>query len=102
MKQAGKIYTQISLPIEVKVSLADCVAVPMCTLTPKQLEKHEYVLSTMATISNRSADKLLIVFDQFHTKMVHWNWNEHHKKELHIKKKVKSNCLRVHPIMKSM
>ena len=59
MKQAGK--------IDVKISLADCVAVPMGTLTLKQLEKHECVLSTMATISNHSADKLSIVLDQFHT-----------------------------------
>ena len=50
----------------------------MISLTPKQLETHGCLLSTVATdalvlkhqtINNHSADKICIVLDQFYTKI---------------------------------
>ena len=54
----------------------------MTGLTPKQLETHGCLLSAGATdavvlkhqvISTHSADKILIVLDQFHTKILHYD-----------------------------
>ena len=52
-------------------------------LSPQQLKIHRYAVSIVATdalmlkhqaISNHSADKVFIVFDQFHTKTLHLMW----------------------------
>ena len=75
---------------------------PYCAqLTPKHLETHEYILSTMATdalvlkhqaIINHSSDKIFIVLDQFYTKILHLYWRIFGNEIAFWKKKILLEC----------